>query len=1256
MSKMKRKVAILMVLTLVVSIFGGIQWGSVTKASSEPVNVALKTNGTSISTSAPDAWCENNGYGVANMINGDTGGVYGVTAANIEYEHKETKIQLDFKQVYSVSKVQLYKTAEEAFPVDFTISVYTTDGWKTVISKVGYQSVPGCNTFEFEAVDCKSVRLISTKNGEHTGDGKYAIYLQEFEVYGVVSNTVISAEPNTVNVAASANGGTITTSHAWAHAAQYGFALENIINGLPTGNWGMTLTDAGYQNEPMNMDITFNKEYRINKVMLYAYKDAADGGFGGFPRDFELQVYSEDNWVTVAKRTDYKSVEGWNTFEFDDITCTAIRLATTENGQTDDGKYGIYLAEFEAYGYEVPKVNVALATNGTEVSTSHPDTWGEANGYGVATLNDSKTTGYWFVTENKADYQNTQMSVTTLFDKAYKINEVSLYAVEQGGFPEDFTIDVYTQNGWETVVTKTGYTATAGEQKFVFDSIDARAVRLTSTKNGAIDQGQGKDDTYGIYLYEFEVFGKASSEVIGEPSSGNEPTPPTPPAPGGEEEPPVEDTRINVALTSEIVTTHPNTWGENNGFGITNMIDGKADSGNWGITQETTDDQNTQMSITLTFDKTYKVDEACLYAVTDGGFPKDFVLEAYTKDGWKTVVTKNEYVAEAGKQSFTFEAVDCRMFRLTTTKNGLTSGGKYGVFLQEFEVYGKESDIVIVPESAGAQEQPSGETLPNVAAASNGSTISTTHPDSWGEKNGFGIANLIDGKGNTGNYGITAATAEFQNTQISISVNFKQAYKISKICLYSVADGGFPEDFTLAAYTKSGWKTVLTKRGYKAEVGCQTFEIEPVDCSAVKLISTKNGIDHQGKYGIYLQEFEVYGEVSNVSIPKAPSLGTEGAASGSASFSYNADKNIALNMPVTCNSDYAQYGFGINNVNDGNLDSPWSCNMLLVEKDKPEWVEINLLGNYKINTVALYARANGWGFPKDIKISVFYDDNWIEVVNVKNYKVSTDVKTTAEYVFKFKETIGNKIRIEGSNFNMADGEYGMQLTEIAVYGDEAIGNYILPLNNYVSSATDITTSSTLEDFGFFTLYLTDGDVKTGYSSNQHTDPNNIEWIELDLKRSLSIGSILLKPAVAGSGFPVDFEIQVMMDGKWETIHKVTDYKKPVDESWQQFVLDKQYKTDKVRIWVTKLGDDFGQYSLRLNEIEIYPSEVKDKDMEAVEVGNIEHASYNSAHTVETKTIIPTALIVSGVVVAATAFIGIVGVYILTLRKMKRKEK
>ena len=37
------------------------------------------------------------------------------------------------------------------------------------------------------------------------------------------------------------------------------------------------------------------------------------------------------------------------------------------------------------------------------------------------------------------------------------------------------------------------------------------------------------------------------------------------------------------------------------------MIDGKTTTGNYGITDEKKDYQNTPISITLTFDKTYKV-------------------------------------------------------------------------------------------------------------------------------------------------------------------------------------------------------------------------------------------------------------------------------------------------------------------------------------------------------------------------------------------------------------------------------------------------------------------------------------------------------------------------------------------------------------------------------------------------------------------------------------------------------------------------
>jgi hypothetical protein len=535
-----------------------------------------------------------------------------------------------------------------------------------------------------------------------------------------------------------------------------------------------------------------------------------------------------------------------------------------------------------------------------------------------------------------------------------------------------------------------------------------------------------------------------------------------------------------------------------------------------------------------------------------------------------------------------------------------------------------------------------------------------SHPSGWGEENGYGKANLNDGLIAPG-YFITDAGNK-QNMEMKVALHFKQTYKVKQINLYATQDGGFPVDFILQAYTKAGWKTVVTKTGYKATTGWQTFEFEEINCSAVRLVSTKIGVAATtGGYHIYLGEFEVYGTQSSVSIPAAPvekpvTSGTTGGsgAAGTKGFTYDAEKNIALNVPATARTEYAQYGVGVVNVNDGNLNNFWSCNMLESSKGTAEWVELNLLDNYWIDTVTLYARDYGWGFPIDFTISVFYDDEWIDVVKKTGYTCS-EVAGVTEHVFKFPKVVGNKIRIEGTLFNKADGEYGMQLMEVAAYGEKAIGDYILPNTNIVGSATGVTSSSALEDYGYFTKFLTDDDTETAFSSKQYPTADNKEWIELDFKRSLKMGELQLKPAWAGIGFPTDFIVEVLENDEWVTVLTVTGHERPENEAWQKFVFDKQHDATKLRITATKLGEDFGQYSLKLNEIRVFPYATEGDNEGAVEAVKYERVNFDTAEKITTKKSIPVGMFVAGgTLVVLAALLGVL-YYIVISKKLKRNQ-
>ena len=1219
----------------------------------EEGNIALISNGTTAQVSAPNDWAEANGFGIAKINDGDTSNLF-FSEAGPTVENKEITVTMNFARNYAVNKVALFADEGGGFPVDFTLEAYTANGWKQVKSETGYTAALGKNECTFDEVKCSAFRLVSTKNGLLVGKDpvEYAVFLKEFAIYGTEVGELED------NVALQANGTTaqVSAPNQWAEENGFGIAMVNDGN---QNNLFFSEAAETIENKEIAVTMVFARNYKVNKAVLYKHMD------GGFPVDFTLEAYTADGWKKVISKTGYSSENGKNEFVFDAIDCSAFRLVSTKNGMTNNAQYAVFLSEFEIFGIETdsnistppagdggeaplpPTIfNVALKDNGGIPSTSFPSAWGEENGLGVVNVNDGTAAGAFFVSDVHKDYENSPIKVAVGFNGTYKVHQVKLYEVADGAFPVDFTIEAYSEGSWKVVKTVTNHQSAAGWHVFDFEAIDCTAVRIHTSKNGK----SNTEDKYGCYFGEFEVYGIVSDASM-----------PTAPQEEAENNKKVE-TLVNVGLASNGTETSvnlPSAWGEENGYGAANLNDGVAVP-QYFIT-DNGQSQNTEMRISLHFKQTYKVNKINLYATQDGGFPVDFKLQAYTKNGWKTVVTKKGYKAMTGWQQFKFSDINCSAVRLVGTKIGVSSTtGAYVIYLGEFEAYGVPSNVKI-PKAPKEKTQTTvnTSTSTNVGLASNGTKAYTSHPSAWGEENGYGTANLNDGVPAPA-YFITENGSK-QSTNMKVSLHFKETYKVNKIQLYATQDGGFPVDFTLEAYTKNGWKKIVTKKGYKASVGWQTFEFADIDCSAVRLVSTKIGVSATtGSNVIYLGEFEVYGKKSSVKISDAPvekpvtsgTAGGSGQVGGTTGFTYDAKNNIALNVPVTARTEFPQYGAGVVNVNDGNLNNFWSCNTLEASKGTTEWIELNLLDNYWVDTVVLYARDYGWGFPIDFKISVFYDDEWIEVVNKKGYECA-EAPGVTEHIFKFSKVVGNKIRIESKNCNKADGEYAMQLMEVVAYGKKAVGDYILPNTNIVVSATGVTSSSALEDFGYFTKFLTDDDIATAFSSKQYASPDNKEWIELDFKRTLKMGELQLKPTWAGLGFPSDFKVEVLENNKWVEALTVTGHQRPENEAWQKFVLHRQYEASKMRITVTKLGEDFGQYSLKLNEVRVFPYATEGDNEGAVEVVDYERGTFGTAEKVTTKTQMPIGLMIAGgVMILLSVALGVV-YYLLLSKKMKR---
>ena len=953
-------------------------------------NVALKSNGTSIFIDKPHDWAEKNGRSIENMIDGNLETFGQGNTGNDE--NARINLTLEFKQAYKVDSVVLYGLGSKGFPVDFTVSAYTRDGWTAVANKKGFTYQDGGNTVAFEPVDCMGVRLTVTKNGV---DGELGgqFYLKELQVYGVGSDAVILRE----NAAAAAHGAKISYDRGTED-------ISKMIDGVTAGEIPNLGIIGAENNETLATDITveFGGSYHIDTVRLYG-----DSRKYCFPKDFTIDAFSGGEWQTVCTVTDAEPVRDCNDYPFEEIDCTAIRLHITKNRKDetiiDREAYGIYLSELEVWGMAISD-NIALASKGTIASTSDLNEWAEGNdeygnpvGHGIANVNDGLAGDdqKFFMTAMNPEYQHKVMKVFLAFPKTYEVDKVGLQTSKYKVFPENFEIRAYTASGWQTVVTETGYSPKEGMNYFEFDPVDCSAVALVTTKNRS---AKGENDTmeYGIHLSEFEVYGKRALTEVPSPDMR----------------------RFNVALASngtKASTDHRNEWAEGGsnpdgtpvGCGIANLNDGKTDK-----TFMTTTDpgyENENMKVLLEFPETYRVDTVRLYKWEGATLPVDFEIQAYTASGWQTVVTETGYDTKGGWNDFQFSAVDCSKVRLVTTKNGMETGSnRFGVFIKEFEVYGIKIPF-------------------NVALAENGTTAITSHPNQWAEgKDGsglpidYGIANVNDGfAGNEYHFFMTAMNPAYKDAEMKVFLMFEKTYQVDKIRLHPGRDGAFPVSFEIRAYTASGWQTVVKKTGYAASGGWNEFQFTPVDCRAVALVTTENGRATDGNYGIMLSEFEVYGIEAETTVNVA--LASNGTKASTSHLNDWAEKE----------------GYGIVNVNDGCEETSsgqyyFMTGMETDYQNEEMTVILTFDKTYQVDRVRLHPGRDG-AFPVSFEIRAYTASGWQTVVRKRDYPAETGWNE-----FRFTPSDCTAVAlVTTENGQATDGKYGIMLSEFEVYGIDA---------------------------------------------------------------------------------------------------------------------------------------------------------------------------------------------------------------------------
>ena len=209
--------------------------------------------------------------------------------------------------------------------------------------------------------------------------------------------------------------------------------------------------------------------------------------------------------------------------------------------------------------------------------------------------------------------------------------------------------------------------------------------------------------------------------------------------------------------------------------------------------------------------------------------------------------------------------------------------------------------------------------------------------------------------------------------------------------------------------------------------------------------------------------------------------------SGSSNFEYSntavietlteEDKNVALNKTTTVSSTYNDSYIGGNAVDGDNSDN--TSRWMSANGVYPQWIEVDLGGDYEIKMVKLWTGYNGYNKPLiSFNFQKWNGTDWEDIF-------SESSNSQAEYVSSFNPVITNKVRlyITGGEDNI------VRLFELEVYGSESIPNNIRNAEDeqiilYPNPATNmVNIKNVSEDVQFEVLSMDGKLLKQGTGKN-----------------------------------------------------------------------------------------------------------------------------------------------------------------------------
>jgi hypothetical protein len=269
--------------------------------------------------------------------------------------------------------------------------------------------------------------------------------------------------------------------------------------------------------------------------------------------------------------------------------------------------------------------------------------------------------------------------------------------------------------------------------------------------------------------------------------------------------------------------------------------------------------------------------------------------------------------------------------------------------------------------------------------------------------------------------------------------------------------------------------------------------------------------------------------------------------------------NIALGKTVTVSSIFSTTSsYTGDKLVDGDKTSNGSRWLSEKNAGYPQWAEIDLGGDYIVNSFAFWTGYNGYINPITVFNLEFWNGNVWETIHSETGNLN------AEFLAQIPEIKTNKIRL-----NLLDAEKPeARIFEIELYG------YELEAANVALGKAVVASSS---NGAYIASNLVDGDNSTNSSRWLPLDASLPQWFTISLGEDHVLQGINFWTGFDGYKNPIsDFNLEIWKDGAWESVFFETNN---IRSSYLKMFSPLQ--TTQIRFNIT------GADSIKMFEFEVY---------------------------------------------------------------------